>query len=253
MHTLRTDFLHGFCQMMALPHCPSKGGLGQRGVGRGSSPSALSPGSWKDKGQAGDLCRCRPHRPGVPEALCFPREKSMQTRDKRTRRHTVTFTYSVGILSLSFIAAILINKYDACSIFSRKSRRSGRLTHARVQSRLHGAWQTQSVLGTQAFQVYVSSPLPQPPIHQKYRLPQLYKVLSSKLVKMKRTKGTISVTYVHPVYNVPPSETGQWSRLSTTDKDSDVCRTCSRQRSVRFSKGRFSFMATVLADTLQDR
>lgn len=87
-------------------------------------------------------------------------ESYADQKQKNRRRHTVTFTYIMGILSLSFIAAILINKYDACSIFSRKPRRSGRLTHARVQSHLHSAWQTQAVFGTQAFRVYVSFPPP---------------------------------------------------------------------------------------------
>lgn len=70
---------------------------------------------------------------------------------------------------------------------------------------------------------------------------------------MKRTKGTVPVTHSHPVYNVPPSETGPWSRLSAAEKDSDVCRTFSGQRSVWFSKGRFPFTVTALADNLRDR
>lgn len=87
----------------------------------------------------------------VPKVLHFPWEKSTQTRNKGTEEGRQSLSLIPGIFYPSFIAAILINKYDACSILSTKYRRSGR-AHARVQSGLHRARQTQ-FFGTQAFKV----------------------------------------------------------------------------------------------------
>lgn len=74
-----------------------------------------------------------------------------------------SLSHSVDILSLSFTAAILINKHDTHSILPRKYCHSGELEHTQVQSDLCSTRQVQPVLMIQAFRVEVSShPTPTP-------------------------------------------------------------------------------------------
>lgn len=116
----------------------------------------------------------------MPGVLCLPWGKAIQTRNKRTGG-TVAFTYVPGILPLSSVAAILINKHDARGIFPRNpaaqagSRTPVYKASSQRMANIVSFWDTGSLS-------LRDPPHPQPPIHRKYRYPQLHKVLSSELV-----------------------------------------------------------------------
>lgn len=89
------------------------------------------------------------------------------------------------------------NKYDACSILSRKHRHSGTLTQAHVWGDLCRAWQTQPVFGTQAFKVQVS-----PPTLTLHQLPETKNTAILNYIKPESSKTCKNEVYkTTPPYN----------------------------------------------------
>lgn len=150
-----------------------------------------------------------------PKGQEVPRENPPRASSTETGGGRQSLSHSVDILSLSFTAAILINKHDTHSILPRKYCHSGRLEHTQVQSDLCSTRQVQPVLaGYRRLESKLApTPTPHPrqaPIDQKYPLSSTTQSCS-KIVKTKCTKGSIHIIHLHPVYNLSPFEAGQRS------------------------------------------